>query len=65
MTPDIMKISERAIVLPDAETAYMSVDLSDGRLKLCLLQAGDYVVSLDSKILPHLVDALIELQNRE
>ena len=59
-------MSEKAIVLPDKETNYISVDLDEKYLKICLLRfAKDYIITLDAKILPDLVDALIELQNRK
>ena len=59
-------MSENAIILPDETERYMSVDLDDKHLKICLFNVeDDFIISLDPKILPHLVDALIELQNRK
>lgn len=52
-----------AITIPDEKTNYMKVYLEDNKLVLNL-QFPQIPLKLDAKILPHLVDALIELQNR-
>ena len=62
-------IPEDAIILPNKEIKYLAVWQTEHKLVLRLLngpkvneQNSD--VYLDNKILPDLVDALIELQNR-
>lgn len=60
-------IPEDAIILPNEELKYLAVWQTDDRLIISLLNMGkteEYDIRLDKKILPHLVDALIELQNR-
>ena len=60
-------IPEDAIILPNEELKYLAVWQTDDRLIISLLNMGkteEYDIKLDKKILPHLVDALIELQNR-
>ena len=60
-------IPEDAIILPNEEIKYLAVWQTDDKLIISLLNMGkteEYDIRLDKKILPHLVDALIELQNR-
>ncbi len=62
-------IPQSAYILPDEKTGYMAVWQTENRLVLRLLNGPkhnghDFDVHLDKKILPHLVDALIELQNQ-
>lgn len=60
-------IPEDAIILPNEELKYLAVWQTDDRLIISLLNMSkteEYDIRLDKKILPHLVDALIELQNR-
>ena len=60
-------IVEDAIILPDEETRYLAVWQTETKLIISLLNMGktnEYAISLDKNIIPHLVDALIELQNR-
>lgn len=60
-------IPEDAIILPNEELKYLAVWQTEDRLNISLLNMGktdEYNIRLDKKILPHLVDALIELQNR-
>lgn len=62
-------IPEDAIILPNKEIKYLAVWQTEHRLVLRLLKGPksngqDFNVYLDNKILPHLVDALIELQNK-
>jgi hypothetical protein len=58
-------IPQGAYVLPDEKTAYIAVWQDDTSLYIKLLKAGVEGVwlKLDKQILPHLVDALIDLQN--
>lgn len=62
-------IPEDAIILPNEEIKYLAVWQTEHKLVLRLLNGPkvreqNFDVHLDNKILPHLVDALIELQNR-
>ena len=56
---------KRAFILPDEKTAYIAVWQDDKNLCIKLLKASadGIVVKLEKQILPHLVDALIDLQN--
>ena len=53
-------IPQGAYILPDEKTGYIAVWQDD---KLLKVSADGIVVKLDKQILPHLVDALIDLQN--
>jgi hypothetical protein len=54
-----------AIVIPDEQTKYLTVWQTEDKLVLRLEKIENgYPIFLDKKILPDLVDALIELQNR-
>jgi len=60
-------IPQNAYVLPDEKTSYIAVWQTETKLVLRLLnfgEADDFDIKLDKKIIPHLVDALIELQNQ-
>ena len=60
-------MQEDAIILPDKETSYIAIWQTETKLVLRLLnsgQADEFDIKLDKKIIPHLVDALIELQNK-
>lgn len=63
-------IPEDAIILPNEEIKYLAVWQTEHKLVLRLLNGPKTngqdldVFYLDNKILPHLVDTLIELQNR-
>ena len=62
-------IPEGAYILPDEKTSYIAVWQTESELVLRLLNAPkfnghDFDVTLDKKIIPHLVDALIDLQNQ-
>ena len=60
-------IPEDAIILPNEEIKYLAVWQTETSLVIRLLyfgEADEFNIKLDKKILPHLVDALIELQNR-
>ena len=60
-------IPDDAIILPNEEIKYLAVWQTETRLIISLLNMGktdEYDIRLDKKIIPHLVDALIELQNR-
>ena len=60
-------IPEGAIILPNDETRYLAVWQTETKLIISLMNMGktdEYDIRLDKKIIPHLVDALIELQNR-
>ena len=46
------------------ENPYIAVSLTEDKLILTLKQFEDHFICLDKKILPYLVDALIELQNK-
>lgn len=57
-----MKIS----IPKDAKKPYMQVWQTEDKLKLELLNLETpFLITLDKKILPDLVDALIELQNQK
>ena len=56
---------QRAYTLPDEKTGYIAVWQTDTSLCIKLLKSGDFVLKLDKKIIPHLVDALIDLQNQK
>lgn len=56
-----------AIILPDKGTSYVAVWQTETKLVIRLLNSGkadEFDIKLDKKIIPHLVDALIELQNK-
>lgn len=60
-------IPEDAIILPNEELRYLAVWQTETRLIISLLNMGktdEYNIRMDKQILPHLVDALIELQNQ-
>ena len=62
-------IPEGAYILPDEKTSYIAVWQTETKLVLRLLNGPklngqEFDIKLDKKILPHLVDALIELQNK-
>ena len=62
-------IPQSAYILPDEKTSYLAVWQTETKLVLRLLNGPKYNgqefdVKLDKKIIPHLVDALIELQNK-
>lgn len=56
-------IPQSAYILPDEKTGYIAVWVDEKHLQIKLLKAEGFVVSLDKGIIPHLVDALIDLQN--
>lgn len=58
-------IPQSAYILPDEKTGYIAVWETDTSLCIKLLRSGGFVVSLDKKITPYLVDALIDLQNEK
>jgi hypothetical protein len=62
-TSDFSKVPDDAIVLPNDNISYLAVWQTEDRVKL-QLRFDNFTVALDKKIIPHLVDALIELQNR-
>jgi hypothetical protein len=59
-------IPQSAYILPDEKTRYIAVWQDDKGLFIKLLKVGvdGLWVKLDKKIIPHLVDALIDLQNK-
>jgi hypothetical protein len=59
-------LPQGAYILPDEETGYIAVWQNDKSLciKLLKVSADGIVVKLDKQILPHLVDALIDIQNK-
>lgn len=60
-------LPEDAIILPNEDIRYIAIWQTENKLILRLLnmgQADEYDIRLDRKIIPHLVDALIELQNK-
>jgi len=59
-------VPQKAYILPDENTGYIAVWQDDKSLciKLLKVSADGIVVKLDKQILPHLVDALIDLQNQ-
>ena len=62
-------IPQHAHILPDKKTNYIAVWQTETKLVLRLLKGPkfnghDFDVKLDKKILPHLGDALIDLQNK-
>ena len=60
-------LPEDAIILPNEDIRYIAIWQTENKLILRLLnmgQADEYDIRLDRKIIPDLVDALIELQNR-
>ena len=60
-------IPQNAYVLPDEKTCYIAVWQTETSLVIRLLnfgEADEFDIKLDKKIIPHLVDALIELQNQ-
>ena len=61
---DSSQLPQNAYVLPDEKTRYMAVWTDETKLKFRLLYADGVDIVLDKKILPHLVDALFELQNQ-
>lgn len=57
-------VPQEAHILPDKETSYIAVWQTDTSLFIRILQTDVPIdLELDKKILPHLVDTLIELQN--
>lgn len=61
-------IPPNAIILPKDQNdsqKYLAVSLEGDHLKLHLLKAANAFVRLDKKILPDLIDALIDLHNSE
>jgi hypothetical protein len=52
------------IIISAMENPYIAVSLTEDKLILTLKQFEDHFICLDKKILPYLVDALIELQNK-
>ena len=56
-------IPQGAYILPDEKIGYIAVWQTNEKLCIKLLYCEGIVVYLDKKILPHLVDALIDLQN--
>lgn len=60
-------LPEDAIILPNEDIRYIAIWQTENKLILRLLNVGqayEYDIRLDKKIIPHLVDALIELQNK-
>jgi len=51
------------ILIPDKENYIMAVWLEEDRLRL-YFRSAELRINLDKRALPHLVDALIELQNQ-
>ena len=60
-----MDTPQSAYILPDEKTSYIAVWQTDTSLCIKLLRSLNFVVQLDKKIIPHLVDALIDLQNEK
>jgi hypothetical protein len=60
---NVNDIPQGAYILPDEKTGYIAVWQTNEHLCIKLLYCEGIVVYLDKKILPHLVDALIDLQN--
>jgi hypothetical protein len=59
-----MDTPQSAYILPDEKTGYIAVWQTDADLFIRILQTEIPIdLKLDKKILPHLVDALIDLQN--
>jgi len=59
-------IPQEAYILPDEKTGYIAVWQTDTSLFIRILQTEVPIdLKLDKKILPHLVDALIDLQNQK
>ena len=58
---------QSAYILPDEKTGYIAVWQDDKSLCIKLLKCGvdDLILSLDKKIIPSLVDTLIDLQNQK
>ena len=57
-------IPDNAIIIPEnSSDKYMAVSLTKDRVVLQLLKMDNYPIMLDKKILPHLIDALIDLHN--
>jgi hypothetical protein len=58
-------IPQEAYILPDENTGYIAVWQTDTDLFIRLLQTDVPIdLKLDKQILPHLVTALIDLQNQ-
>lgn len=58
-------IPQEAYILPDENTGYIAVWQTDTDLFIRLLQTNVPIdLKLDKQILPHLVTALIDLQNQ-
>lgn len=58
-------ILQGAYILPDEKTGYIAVWQTDTNLFIKILQTDVPIdLKLDKQILPHLVDALINLQNK-
>jgi hypothetical protein len=51
------------IFIPDKENYVMAVWLEEDKLRL-YFRSAELRINLDKRALPHLVDALIELQNQ-
>jgi hypothetical protein len=51
------------ILIPDKENYSIAVWLEEDKLKL-YFRSAELRINLDKRALPHLVDALINLQNR-
>ena len=56
-------IPQGEYILPDEETGYIAVWQDEKYLCIKLLKVDGLVIHLDKKIIPHLVDTLIDLQN--
>jgi hypothetical protein len=52
-----------AILIPDKENYHIAVWLEEDKLRL-YFRSAELRINLDKRALPHLVDALIELQNK-
>ena len=58
-------IPQEAHILPDKETSYIAVWQTDTDLFVRILQTDVPIdLKLDKRVLPYLVDALIDLQNQ-
>lgn len=62
---ELKGVPNSAHFLPDTKTKYIAVWADERSLCIKLLKSGieGLIVTLDKKIIPHLVDALIDLQN--
>ena len=59
-----MDTPQSAYIFPDEKTGYIAVWQTDISLVIrCLRYDVPFDLKLDKKIIPHLVDALIDLQN--